>query len=186
MKLIVGLGNPGDKYQGTRHNVGFDVIDALARQEGLQLTDQKFRADYTIWRVDGEKVLLVKPYTFMNLSGEAVLPLMSYYNISPDELVVVYDDLDLEPGKLRLRQSGSAGGHNGVKSIIEMLGTHDFKRVKIGIGRPQYGRKVVDHVLERFDTDDRALIEQKIDQTTDLLTAWAKGETFVQLMNQYN
>ncbi|WP_298078437.1 aminoacyl-tRNA hydrolase [uncultured Abiotrophia sp.] len=186
MKLIVGLGNPGDKYQGTRHNVGFDVIDALARQEGLQLTDQKFRADYTIWRVDGEKVLLVKPYTFMNLSGEAVLPLMSYYNISPDELVVVYDDLDLEPGKLRLRQSGSAGGHNGVKSIIEMLGTQDFKRVKIGIGRPQYGRKVVDHVLERFDTDDRALIEQKIDQTTDLLTAWAKGETFVQLMNQYN
>ena len=96
MKLIVGLGNPGDKYQGTRHNVGFDVIDALARQEGLKLTDQKFRADYTIWRVGDEKVLLVKPYTFMNLSGEAVLPLMSYYNISPDELVVVYDDLDLE------------------------------------------------------------------------------------------
>ena len=125
-------------------------------------------------------------FPFMNLSGEAVLPLMSYYNISPDELVVVYDDLDLEPGKLRLRQSGSAGGHNGVKSIIEMLGTQDFKRVKIGIGRPQYGRKVVDHVLQRFDTDDRALIEQKIDQTTDLLTAWAKGETFVQLMNQYN
>lgn len=186
MKLIVGLGNPGDKYQGTRHNVGFDVIDALARQEGLKLTDQKFRSDYTIWRVGDEKVLLVKPYTFMNLSGEAVLPLMSYYNISPDELVVVYDDLDLEPGKLRLRQSGSAGGHNGVKSIIEMLGTQDFKRVKIGIGRPQYGRKVVDHVLQRFDTDDRALIEQKIDQTTDLLTAWAKGETFVQLMNQYN
>ena len=186
MKLIVGLGNPGDKYQGTRHNVGFDVIDALARQEGLKLTDQKFRSDYTIWRVGDEKVLLVKPYTFMNLSGEAVLPLMSYYNISPDELVVVYDDLDLEPGKLRLRQSGSAGGHNGVKSIIEMLGTQDFKRVKIGIGRPQYGRKVVDHVLERFDTDDRALIEQKIDQTTDLLRAWAKGETFVQLMNQYN
>ena len=137
MKLIVGLGNPGDKYQGTRHNVGFDVIDALARQEGLKLTDQKFRSDYTIWRVGDEKVLLVKPYTFMNLSGEAVLPLMSYYNISPDELVVVYDDLDLEPGKLRLRQSGSAGGHNGVKSIIEMLGTQDFKRVKIGIGRPQ-------------------------------------------------
>lgn len=186
MKLIVGLGNPGDKYQGTRHNVGFDVIDALARQEGLKLTDQKFRSDYTIWRVGDEKVLLVKPYTFMNLSGEAVLPLMSYYNISPDELVVVYDDLDLDPGKLRLRQSGSAGGHNGVKSIIEMLGTQDFKRVKIGIGRPQYGRKVVDHVLQRFDTDDRALIEQKIDQTTDLLTAWAKGETFVQLMNQYN
>ena len=186
MKLIVGLGNPGDKYQGTRHNVGFDVIDALARQEGLKLTDQKFRSDYTIWRVGDEKVLLVKPYTFMNLSGEAVLPLMSYYNISPDELVVVYDDLDLEPGKLRLRQSGSAGGHNGVKSIIEMLGTQDFKRVKIGIGRPQYGRKVVDHVLERFDTDDRALIEQKIDQTTGLLRAWAKGETFVQLMNQYN
>ena len=186
MKLIVGLGNPGDKYQGTRHNVGFDVIDALARQEGLKLTDQKFRSDFTIWRVGDEKVLLVKPYTFMNLSGEAVLPLMSYYNISPDELVVVYDDLDLEPGKLRLRQSGSAGGHNGVKSIIEMLGTQDFKRVKIGIGRPQYGRKVVDHVLQRFDTDDRALIEQKIDQTTDLLRAWAKGETFVQLMNQYN
>ena len=174
MKLIVGLGNPGDKYQGTRHNVGFDVIDALARQEGLKLTDQKFRADFTIWRVGDEKVLLVKPYTFMNLSGEAVLPLMSYYNISSDELVVVYDDLDLEPGKLRLRQSGSAGGHNGVKSIIEMLGTQDFKR------------KVVDHVLQRFDTDDRALIEQKIDQTTDLLRAWAKGETFVQLMNQYN
>ena len=164
----------------------FDVIDALACQEYLKVSDQKVRGDFAIWRGEDEKVLWVKPYTFMNLSGEAVVPIKSYYNIGSGELVVVYYDLDLEPGKLRLRQSGSAGGHNGVKSIIEMLGTQDFKRVKIGIGRPQYGRKVVDHVLQRFDTDDRALIEQKIDQTTGLLRAWAKGETFVQLMNQYN
>ena len=186
MKLIVGLGNPGSKYDHTRHNIGFDVIDRLASQVDVLLNQQKFRADYGIWHVGGEKVLLVKPYTFMNLSGEALLPLMSYYNISPDEIIVVYDDLDLVPGKLRLRQSGSAGGHNGVKSIIALLGTQEFKRMKLGIGRPQFGRKVVDHVLQRFDTDEQPLIEQSIDTTVTALKQWAQGATFIELMNQYN
>lgn len=186
MKLIVGLGNPGSQYEATRHNVGFDVVDRLAQEVGVKLTEQKFRADYTVWHCDSEKVLLVKPYTFMNLSGEALLPLMSYYNVALEDVVVVYDDLDLVPGKIRLRQSGSAGGHNGVKSIIAMLGTQDFKRVKVGIGRPQYGRKVVDHVLQRFDRDERPLVENTIDQTVELLTKWVQGATFIELMNQYN
>lgn len=187
MKMVVGLGNPGRQYEQTRHNVGFDVIDQIAKQEGLSLTNQKFRADYTIWHVSPtEKVLLVKPYTFMNLSGEAVLPLMTYFNIAADDLLVVYDDLDLEPGTLRLREKGSAGGHNGIKNIIAMLDTQTFKRVKVGIGRPQFGRKVVDHVLQRFDTEERILVEQSMDRTVELIQKWVRGEEFTRLGSLYN
>ena len=187
MKMVVGLGNPGRQYEQTRHNVGFDVIDQLAKTEGLVLNDQKFRADYTIWHASPtEKVLLVKPYTFMNLSGEAVLPLMTYFNVSVDDLLVIYDDLDLNPGTLRLREKGSAGGHNGIKNIIAMLDTQTFKRVKVGIGRPQFGRKVVDHVLQRFDTDERILVEQTMDLTVELIQKWVKGEDFTRLGSAYN
>ena len=186
MKLIIGLGNPGSQYEGTRHNIGFDVVDNLAKRYGVKLSDQKFRADYTVLTVATEKVLLVKPFTFMNLSGEALLPLMSYYNVALEDVIVVYDDLDLAPGKLRLRENGSAGGHNGVKSIIAMMGTQTFKRVKIGIGRPQFGAKVVNHVLERFDKEDRAAVDIAIEETSDLLEKWIDGTSFSALMNQYN
>lgn len=186
MKLIIGLGNPGSKYDGTKHNIGFSVVDRLMERQGLSKVGEKFRADYTEWRVDGEKVYLIKPYTYMNLSGEAVLPFMTYFGIGMDDIIVVYDDLDLDVGKIRLRRNGSAGGHNGVKSLIELLGSKDFERIKVGIGRPQNGWKVVDHVLAPFNPADKELVEQAIDKAADALEDWASGKTFIQLMNQYN
>ncbi|MGO4937641.1 aminoacyl-tRNA hydrolase [Fundicoccus sp. Sow4_H7] len=186
MKLIIGLGNPGEKYDGTRHNIGFAVIDELLRQKQLTMTDQKYRADYTIWRNNNERIYLLKPFTYMNLSGEAVLPFMSYFGIGMKDIIVVYDDLDLAVGKIRLRQSGSAGGHNGMKSIIEMLGSDQFNRIRIGIGRPQHGWKVVDHVLAPFTKEDQVSVNSAVEQAVSALSDWADGASFISLMNQYN
>lgn len=186
VKLIVGLGNPGSKYEGTRHNIGFDVIDELLRRHHLTMTDQKFRADFTIWHHPQGKVLLVKPYTYMNLSGEALLPLMSYYGISLDDVIVVYDDLDLEPGKLRLRQKGGAGGHNGMKNIIHLLGDQNFNRIRIGIGRPHGGWKVVDYVLAPFSSKDRTEVDVAVQEAADGLEEWIEGKSFVEVMNRLN
>lgn len=186
MKLIVGLGNPGSKYKGSRHNIGFDVIDELLRRNQLQMTEQKFRADYTIWHHQGEKILLMKPFTYMNLSGEALLPMMSYYGISADDILVVHDDLDLDPGRIRLRKKGSSGGQKGVKSIIDLLGSNEFKRIKIGIGRPTGGWKVVDHVLAPFSTDDRISVDIAVDRAVDATQAWIEGKEFQNVMSEYN
>lgn len=186
MKLIIGLGNPGKRYEGTRHNVGFDLVDAFLGKYGLSIIDQKFRADFTVWHHKGEKIYFLKPYTYMNLSGEAVLPFMTYFGIGMEDILVVYDDLDLDPGRIRLRQSGSSGGHNGVKSIIEMLGSQEFKRIKIGIGRPQGGWKVKDHVLAPFGPDDRISIDLAIDRTIEAIEDWLDQENFILTMNQYN
>lgn len=186
MKMIVGLGNPGGKYEGTRHNVGFSVIDALMQQENLTMDEEKFRADYTIWRYQGERILLVKPYTYMNLSGEAVLPLMAYYGIGQDDICIIYDDLDLSPGQIRLRQKGSAGGHNGMKSIIHMLGSQEFNRMRIGIGRPTGGWKVVDHVLAPFNKEEQDLVNVTVQEATDAIRAWIETDDFIKVMNQYN
>ncbi|MBG9982653.1 aminoacyl-tRNA hydrolase [Aerococcaceae bacterium DSM 111020] len=186
MKMIVGLGNPGNKYEGTRHNIGFDVIDYLVKSENLKLDETKFKADYTIWRHQGERVLLVKPFTYMNLSGEAVLPLMSYYGIGQDDLCVIYDDLDLEPGQLRLRQKGSAGGHNGMKSIMHLLDSQEFNRMRIGIGRPTGGWKVVDYVLAPFKKEEQSLVDTTISEAADAIKLWIETDDFNQVMNKFN
>lgn len=186
MKLIVGLGNPGEKYAGTRHNIGYTVVDRLMEKQQLSMTDQKFRGDYTTWHINQDRIYLLKPYTYMNLSGEAVLPFMTYFGIGMEDIIVIYDDLDLDVGKMRLRQTGSAGGHNGVKSIIDLLGSDKFNRIRIGIGRPQNGWKVVDHVLAPFGKDDQIAVDLAVDKAVDALTDWANGATFISLMNQYN
>ncbi len=186
MKIIVGLGNPGRQYEGTRHNIGFDVIDKLMAQENLQMTDNKFKADFTKWYHNYETIILVKPFTYMNLSGEALLPMATYFGVAMDDIVVVYDDLDLEPGKLRLKTKGSAGGHNGMKNIIHLFGSQEIKRLKIGIGRPAPGWKVVDHVLAPFNKTDRQDIDSAVNQAVEILTEWVSGATFLELMNKYN
>lgn len=186
VKLIIGLGNPGSKYNGSRHNIGFDAIDEILTRHQLEMTEQKFRSDYTIWHRDGERVLLMKPFTYMNLSGEALLPTMSYYGVDIDDILVIHDDLDLDPGRVRFRKKGSSGGQNGVKSIIDMLGTNEFKRAKIGIGRPQGGWKVVDHVLARFTAEDRIAVDEAVDQTVDAIEAWLDGKDFQHVMSEYN
>lgn len=186
MKLIVGLGNPGNRYEQTRHNAGFMVVDRLMDRNGLQLNEQKFEADYRVWHHSNEKVLIAKPYTYMNNSGGAVLSLMSYYGVALEDLLVIYDEMDLDPGRIRLRLRGSAGGHNGMKSIIHLIGTDDFKRIRIGIGRPQPGWKVVDHVLAPFDKQSQLLVDQAVDQASMAIEKWLGGNRFEEIMNQFN
>ena len=160
MKLIIGLGNPGKQYEYTRHNIGFEVIDALAKEWNAPLTSTKFNGMYaTVHRPEG-KVILLKPLTYMNLSGECVRPIMDYFDVDVEDIIVIYDDLDLETGKLRLRQKGSAGGHNGIKSLIQHLGTQQFNRIRVGVDRPPAGMKVADYVLAKFSKDDAPIVAE--------------------------
>ncbi|MBP3039320.1 aminoacyl-tRNA hydrolase [Bacillaceae bacterium Marseille-Q3522] len=184
MKLIVGLGNPGKQYENTRHNIGFTVIDALSKRFQINLDHSKWKGLFGIGYVDGERVFLLKPLTYMNLSGESICPLMDYYKISLDDIIVLYDDLDLPHGKIRLRQKGSAGGHNGVKSIIAHLGSQNFNRIRIGIGRPVNGT-VIDYVLGRFTKDEQKLLESAVDQCEDACEKALKVP-FIQVMNEFN
>lgn len=185
MKLIVGLGNPGAKYAETRHNIGFDVIDDLAKQLGAELTEAKHKGLYGIARKGAEKVILLKPLTYMNLSGESIGEVMRYYDIGTEDVIVVYDDLDLPQGKIRLRQKGSAGGHNGIKSTIAHLGTDQFKRVRVGIGRPDGPVKTVDYVLGKFSSDERVLMNEAVEKST-AACIHAIDHTFIETMNQFN
>lgn len=186
-KLVVGLGNPGSKYHETRHNVGFMAIDLMAKELGLTFSEEKtFKAEVASTFLNGEKVYFVKPTTFMNLSGLAVRALLAYYNIPMEDFIVIYDDLDMEVGKLRFRQKGSAGGHNGIKSIIKHIGTQDFKRVKIGIGRPKEGITVVHHVLGKFDRDDYITILNTLDKVDNAVNYYLQSGNFEQAMQKYN
>lgn len=183
--MIVGLGNIGNQYEGTRHNTGFMTIDELALRNHIQITKEKDRALIGQGIVDDEKVLLVKPMTFMNLSGEVVKPLMNYFQIDIENLLIIQDDLDLEVGRIRLRQKGSAGGHNGIKSIIHALGTEDFKRVKIGIGRPKV-MSIVDWVLGKFTPTERPRFDEAKDKAVDAIEYWIKTGDFSKAMNKFN
>ncbi|GGE84633.1 aminoacyl-tRNA hydrolase [Priestia taiwanensis] len=185
MKLIVGLGNPGREYHDTRHNIGFMVIDELAEKWNIPLNQEKYKGVFGSGIVNGEKVILVKPLTYMNLSGECIRPLMDYYKVEIDDFVVIYDDLDLVPGKLRLRMKGSAGGHNGIKSTIAHLGTQEFNRIRVGIGRPVTGRTVVDHVLGAFFQEETPDVKHSITQSVGACEAWL-STPFLQVMNTFN
>lgn len=185
MKCIVGLGNPGRKYKKTRHNVGFMVIDELLRRNHWRLNKEKFKGHLTIEQLDGEKVILLQPQTYMNLSGESLQPLMDYYELTPEQILVVYDDLDLPIGKIRLRQTGGHGGHNGIRSIIAEIGTKQFNRIRIGIDRPATGMTVTDHVLGKFTKEQSPFVEDSIVRATDACEAWIK-RPFLEVMNDYN
>lgn len=185
LKWIVGLGNPGPKYAATRHNVGFMVIDALSQAWGIPLTKEKHQSMLGEGVVDGQKVLLIKPLTYMNLSGEAVGAVFRWYKLPLEELLVVCDDLDLPLGALRFRLKGGAGGHNGMKSLIQHLGTESFKRLRIGIGRPPGEMDVVRYVLEPFSAQESRVVQEAIQTATEALTAWMKL-SFDQVMSRYN
>ncbi|ACK60914.1 aminoacyl-tRNA hydrolase [Bacillus thuringiensis] len=185
MKLIVGLGNPGREYELTRHNIGFMAIDELAKRWNISLNEQKFKGVFGAGFVNGEKVILLKPLTYMNLSGESIRPLMDYYKIDVEDFVVMYDDLDIPVGKLRLRMKGSAGGHNGVKSTISHLGTQEFQRIRMGIDRPKNGMKVVDYVLGRFTSEEIPDVNHSIEKAADACEEWL-NKPFLQIMNTFN
>ncbi|RIP32676.1 aminoacyl-tRNA hydrolase [Staphylococcus gallinarum] len=186
MKCIVGLGNIGKRYELTRHNIGFEVIDHLLERNQFTLDKQKFKGAYTIERISGEKVMFLEPLTLMNLSGEAVGPLMKYYDIEIDDLLVLYDDLDLPQGEIRLRQKGSAGGHNGMKSIIQALGTDQFKRIRIGVDRPSNGMAIVDYVLQRFSEQEMKTMNKVIEHSARAVEAFIETSRFDNVMNEYN
>lgn len=185
MKLIAGLGNPGKQYEHTRHNIGFEVIDELSSRLGIPLNQSKFQGYYGIGMCKGQKVVLLKPLTYMNLSGESIRALMDYYHIQVENLVVIYDDLDLPVGKIRLRQKGSAGGHNGIKSAIAHLGTQEFNRIRIGIDRPVPGMSVPDYVLGRFRKEELVTLESAVKKSASACEAWLE-KPFLQVMNEYN
>lgn len=185
VKLIIGLGNPGKPYEHTRHNIGFDVIDELANRWNAPLNQSKFNGMYaSVHRPEG-KVILLKPLTYMNLSGESVRPLMDYFDIDLEDIIVIYDDLDLETGKLRLRAKGSAGGHNGIKSLIQHLRTQEFNRIRVGVNRPPAGMKVADYVLSKFSKEDQPVVKEAIDKSCDAVEMALK-KPFLEVMNQFN
>ena len=161
MYLIVGLGNPGRQYEATRHNMGFDVIDKLVEEYQVPQAGVNFNAMYGKGRIGGQPVILMKPLSYMNLSGGPIREMANYFKINPEtEMIVIYDDIDLDPGQLRIRKKGSAGGHNGIKHIIQQLGTQNFVRIKVGVGAKPKGWDLADYVLGRFDKDDRVLVEE--------------------------
>ncbi|UNL85078.1 aminoacyl-tRNA hydrolase [Priestia koreensis] len=185
MKLIIGLGNPGREYDRTRHNIGFMIIDQLADHLSISLDKTKFNGLFGMGMVKGEKVILLKPLTYMNLSGESIRPLMDYYNIDVEDTMVIYDDLDLPTGKIRLRTKGSPGGHNGIKSMIHHLHTQEFKRIRVGIDRPFKGMKVPDYVLGRFTEDEMVHMKPAMDKAVEASEEWI-SKPFLEVMNVYN
>ncbi|MCL6632524.1 MAG: aminoacyl-tRNA hydrolase [Alicyclobacillus herbarius] len=186
MKLIVGLGNPGELYAETRHNVGFWAIDKLAQAVGTSCRRQKWRACIAECRIGDEKVILCKPQTYMNASGESVREILDFYpELDPEsDLILIYDDLDFAPGQIKLRQKGSAGGHNGVKSIIQHVGGEVFPRIRVGIGRPEH-RDLISYVLGRFSPEDRAKVDLAVGAAVEAVQ-YALETSFEQAMNRYN
>ena len=184
MKLIIGLGNPGKKYEHTRHNMGFDTVDMLAEQARIDVDKEVFHGLLGRGEILDEDVMLFKPTTYMNLSGTAVREIVSYFKIALEDIIVVYDDMALEPGKIRLRLNGSSGGHKGMQNIIDELHTEEIKRIRIGIGEPEED-DTIDYVLSKPLKDERPLIEEAITNAVGALKEAIKSD-FDRAMNKYN
>lgn len=186
VKMIVGLGNPGSKYNDTKHNIGFMAVDRIVKNLDVNFTEDKnFKAEIGSDFINGEKIYFIKPTTFMNNSGIAVKALLTYYNISIKDMIIIYDDLDMEVGKIRFRQKGSAGGHNGIKSIIAHLGTQEFDRIKVGIGRPNGRMTVINHVLGKFDKNDEIMILNTLDKVDNAVNYYLQTNDFQKTMQKY-
>lgn len=183
-RLVVGLGNPGRKYATNRHNVGFQCLDRLAEAWGLSFSRRKHKALLAQGEIGGLRVILTKPQTFMNLSGEAVERLARFYNVPPEDILVIYDDLDLPVGRIRLRPEGGSGGHKGMRSIIEHLGTNGLPRLRVGIGRATHGDPV-DYVLGDFTPNERIAIKEAYKRAVSAVELWL-AEGIVAVMNRYN
>ncbi|MFC6232769.1 aminoacyl-tRNA hydrolase [Paenibacillus allorhizosphaerae] len=185
MKWFVGLGNPGRQYETTRHNIGFMAIDRFAEQHGIKIAQSKCKGLLGEGHVAGQKVYLLKPQTYMNLSGESIRAFMDFYKASIEDLVVIYDDLDTPFGNIRLRYQGSAGGHNGIKSTIQHLGTQSFNRIRMGISRPAPGREVVDYVLGSFTKEEAQTMPSVLDKTAEAMEHLLTN-SFEKTMGKYN
>lgn len=167
MYLIVGLGNPEEKYSNTRHNMGFDVINELAKECDIKVSKTKFDAFYGMGEINGKKVILTKPQTYMNLSGESITKFKKFYKLSNKNIIVVYDDMDLNIGDIRLKSKGGPGTHNGMKSVVDNLNTEEFIRVRVGIGTPKYKDDIINYVLEQIPKREREILDQSIIKAKD-------------------
>lgn len=183
MVLIVGLGNPGKEYNNTRHNIGFDAIDVIADKYNIEVSRIKFKGVYGEGFINGEKIILLKPTTYMNLSGESVREVMDFYKLSEEDILVIYDDVSLDVGRIRIREKGSAGGHNGIKSIIANIGTDVFPRIKVGVGKPQ--GDLVKHVLGTFSKEDRENLN-KVLEVVAMASETIVKEDAKESMNKFN
>ena len=186
MYVIVGLGNPDKKYENTRHNIGFDVIDALSNKYNIPVKEKKFKALCGSGVIEGVKVLLVKPQTYINLSGESIAEVLNFYKLDPEtEMMVIYDDISLAPGNIRIRKKGSAGGHNGIKSIIAHAGTQVFPRIKVGVGEKPKGWDLADYVLGHFSDKEREYVNDAVKDAMDA-TIYMIQDDVDRAMNLYN
>jgi PTH1 family peptidyl-tRNA hydrolase len=185
MYLIVGLGNPEPEYSNTRHNMGFDVINKLAQQLKINVTKNKFNALYGSGSINNQKVILIKPQTYMNLSGQAVREFRNFYKIENCQIIIIYDDMDIEKGKIKIRKKGSAGSHNGMKSIIQELSTSEFTRIRIGIGKPEYKNDMINYVLEQIRKEERVILDEGIEDAKSAVIEMVKNGVDI-AMNKYN
>lgn len=185
VKWIVGLGNPGTPYQSTRHNIGFMAVDRFAEKHGIKVTQSKCKALLGEGNVNGTKVYLIKPMTYMNLSGESIRAFMDFFKAPIEDFIVIYDDLDTPFGQIRLRYQGSAGGHNGIKSTIQHLGTQSFNRIRMGINRPLPGYNIADYVLSSFSKEEVKSMPQLLDTTCEAME-YALGNPFEKTMAKFN
>ena len=185
MKLIVGLGNPGREYVNTRHNAGFYVVEKLAYELGEDISERKYKGVFTRVRIGNEKAIILEPLTYMNNSGESVRAFMDYFKIDASDVIVIYDDINLKPGNLRIRLKGSAGGHNGIKSLIAHIGTSDFPRIKVGVGEKPPKMDLADHVLGHFNDEDKKLLDEAASDAIEAIRLLVAGE-YDMAMNRYN
>mgnify|MGYP000843790119 CR=1 FL=1 len=184
--IVVGLGNPGKEYEKTRHNIGFMTLDFISQKSGINFDSQKFKSLMGMGKLEGKKIILLKPQTYMNLSGQSVIPIMSFYKVPPERVIIIFDDISLCCGKIRIRKKGSHGGHNGVRNIIEMSGCDKFPRIKIGVGnKPNEHWNLADWVLSKFSSEEMAKLSESFEQTYEALK-FILSEKTEEAMNKFN
>lgn len=185
MYLVVGLGNPGKEYENTRHNMGFKVLNKLSEKYNIPITKSKFNGKYGTGIIENEKVILLEPQTYMNLSGEAIKPMLDFYKVAPSKLLVIYDDIDVEPGKIKIRMKGGPGTHNGMKSVVKELGTEEFPRVRVGIGQPIIKLAMIDYVIGYVPEEELKILNEGIDKAEQAVEEILKsGLNYA--MNKFN
>lgn len=185
MYLIVGLGNPEPEYSRTRHNMGFDVINSISKKYDIEVNKKDFEGLYGIGEIEGEKVILLKPQTYMNESGKSIIKVKNFYKINPENIIIIYDDIDLEVGVVKLRKKGGAGTHNGMKSVIENLGTDNFPHIRIGTGKPIFKELLIPHVLEKLNDEKYKELEPSIEKAMEASVEIIKSNVDI-AMNKYN
>lgn len=185
MYLIVGLGNPENEYAHTRHNMGFDTINQIAKNNNIQITKNKFKGLCESTIIQNQKVILLKPQTYMNLSGESVKEVAEFYNLKPEEIIVIYDDIDIEKGYIKIRKKGGAGSHNGMKSVVEELQSTDFARIRVGIGQPEFKSDMINYVIGKVSQEEQEILQQGVEKAAKSVEEILKNGIDI-AMNKFN